>query len=381
MLDQSMPTPPEKKRFSPEGLFPQKDPSMVRVSHRGGKLPSHALSTEAPNAGFPGYHLKAPERPQGLTKTIRHVSDEVACAYNQAGSDYAFYADGDSSDLFIFTGLHAHADRIVWARMDAALRELRELGTTSLSVLDIGCGPGTWLRRLVLRAHELGFSVIRARGFDIAEEQIGLARLLSRDLVQLPGVKISFDTADLNRSFPEADNSIDITLCLYSVLSHIQTEKINAVAAEIARVTRGSFITTVRPLGSMPTIFVDSIEKSSWFQHHAQSDRFEVALTDGLYFTFNVHLFNATELAALFSKYFTIKEMSGLDIFIGRFAPDPRWNPACFEMKDMLIEHLARLEEIFSNDPAFLEYATHLLLIGTKKDDSQPGLSPETFNV
>jgi hypothetical protein len=35
----------------------------------------------------------------------------VAAAYNQAGGDYVAYADGDSTHLFAFNGLHAYADR------------------------------------------------------------------------------------------------------------------------------------------------------------------------------------------------------------------------------------------------------------------------------
>jgi len=35
----------------------------------------------------------------------------VAAAYNQAGSDYIAYADGDPAHLSAFNGLHAYADR------------------------------------------------------------------------------------------------------------------------------------------------------------------------------------------------------------------------------------------------------------------------------
>lgn len=41
----------------------------------------------------------------------------VADAYNQAGGDYATYADGDPTRLFDFEGLHAYADRQVWATL------------------------------------------------------------------------------------------------------------------------------------------------------------------------------------------------------------------------------------------------------------------------
>jgi len=132
-------------------------------------------------------------------------SRNIAAIYNQAGEDYAAYADGDPAHLFAFDGLHAYADRYVWTVLEAKLSALRASGAHSVSLLDAGCGPGTWLRRLVTRARELGFSNIRARGFDIAQAQIQRARAMASDLCSLPGVSLTFDVADLGAPLPEAD--------------------------------------------------------------------------------------------------------------------------------------------------------------------------------
>ena len=70
--------------------------------------------------------------------------------------------------LFEFDGLHAYADRWVWTLLDKKLTDLHASGTRSVHILDAGCGPGTWLRRLVTRARALGFTTITARGFDVA---------------------------------------------------------------------------------------------------------------------------------------------------------------------------------------------------------------------
>ncbi len=107
------------------------------------------------------------------------TAEDVADIYNKAGDDYAAYADGDPTHLFAFKGMHAYADRQLWARLDAKLVELRATGASTIRILDAGCGPGTWLRRLVLRASDLGFTSIKARGFDIAQLQIQRARLLA----------------------------------------------------------------------------------------------------------------------------------------------------------------------------------------------------------
>src|SRR4030088_3241638 len=103
---------------------------------------------------------------------VAGATDDVANIYNQAGDHYGSYADGDPSQPFAFDGLHAYADRCVWAALETKLADLRASGASSVRFLDAGCGPGTWLRRLVIRARALGFSRISARGFDIAQVQI-----------------------------------------------------------------------------------------------------------------------------------------------------------------------------------------------------------------
>jgi hypothetical protein len=54
--------------------------------------------------------------------------------------------------LYAFDGLYAYADRRLWTLVETNLTDLRATGTTSVSILDAGCGSGTWLRRLVTRA-------------------------------------------------------------------------------------------------------------------------------------------------------------------------------------------------------------------------------------
>lgn len=296
-----------------------------------------------------------------------YKASEIAFAYNQAGDDYATYADGNTTDLFDFTGRHAFADKQLWKQLEQALVKLRETGTTVVNILDAGCGPGTWLRRLIIRAQELGFTTINARGFDIAREQLRRARFLSKDLEACPGVHLRFDTGDLTQRLPESDGSIDIAICLYCVLNHLPVSALDAVVKEFSRVTRGVFMTTVRPLGSPPTVFVDSIEKACFFQNHPASDRFEVKLNDGQSFTLDVHLFSAKELNGLFADYFVVTNMVGLDLFHSRFATDTRWAPHVDYKEDMFSEHLQRLEDIFATNPDFIEHATHLLLVGEKR--------------
>jgi hypothetical protein len=127
---------------------------------------------------------------------------DIGAAYNQVGQGYVAYADGDTQRLFAFEALHSYADRRLWLRVRASLRDLRKAGADSVSILDAGCGAGIWLRSAVSCARALGFSTITARGFDFADTQIQRARALAQDLAQLPGVHLTFEVADLKERLP-----------------------------------------------------------------------------------------------------------------------------------------------------------------------------------
>jgi SAM-dependent methyltransferase len=303
---------------------------------------------------------------------VAGATDDVANIYNQAGDDYVSYADGDPSQPFAFDGLHAYADRCVWAALETKLVELRATGASSVRFLDAGCGPGTWLRRLVLRARALGFSSITARGFDIAQAQIKRARLAARNLSDLPEVNLTFDVADLADRLPESDASVDLTLCLYSALSHLPVTSLKDISTEIARVTSGHFITTVRPVGSTPTAFVDSVENVRRLKQDHVRDRCEIDLSDGRRLAFGFHLFTAAELRDRFSGCFDIEDLRGLDLFHCRFAPDMRWNPVRSLGDSRLADELERLEKAYAARPEFMDRAAHLLLVARSPRAAAP---------
>ncbi len=295
------------------------------------------------------------------------ATDDVADIYNQAGDDYVSYADGDPSQPFAFDGMHAYADRCVWAVLEKKLTDLRASGASSVRLLDAGCGPGTWLRRLVIRAHALGFSGITARGFDIAQAQIQRAQLATRNLSSLPGVNLTFDVADLADQLPEADASVDLTLCLYSALSHLPVARLPDISKEIARVTLGYFITTVRPIGSTPTAFVGSIEKVRRLKQDHVRNRCEIDLNDGRHIAFSFHQFTAVELQSYFAGCFEIEDLRGLDLFHSRFMPDSRWNPVSPPGDSQLADELERLEKAYASRTEFMDRATHLLLVARSR--------------
>ncbi|HEX9462587.1 MAG TPA: class I SAM-dependent methyltransferase [Alphaproteobacteria bacterium] len=287
----------------------------------------------------------------------------AAEAYNDVGDDYLAYADGDPRQIYAFGGQYAYGDRYLWSVLDSKLTALRATGATSINILDAGCGPGTWLRRLVTRARALGFTDIRARGFDVADAQIRRARDHARALQDLAGVDLRFEVADIGQPFPEPDASVDLTLCLYCVLNHLPDEVLPNVVGEIARVTRGAFVTTVRAVGSSPTIYVEGIDQARTFRQDHASGRFQVELQDGRRMTFNSRLYAAADLRGLVNPYLDVEAVRGLDLFHTRFAHDPRWNPSWLADNNGFRNELVRLEEQYGSDPDFIDHAAHLLLV------------------
>ena len=178
---------------------------------------------------------------------------------------------------------------------------------------------------------------------------------------------LTFDVADFTAELPEVDASVDLTLCLYSVLSHLPVTSLSKISAEVARVTSGHFIATVRSVGSTPTISVDSIEKARHFKHDNSRDRCEIELCDGRHIELSFHLFTASELRSYFLNHFAIEDLRGLDLFHNRFAPDPRWNPASLAVDNQFSSELERLEETYATSSGFMERATHLLLVARRR--------------
>ena len=148
--------------------------------------------------------------------------------------------DGDVEKLYEFDGQYAYGDREVWRIVANTLKEMRARGERKLSVLDLGCGPGTWIRRVVGRALQLGFTQIRARGVDLAKAQVRRSRLLSHDLAGHAGVSLRFEAGDIRRPMPEADRSVDICLCLYGVLNHLPPDDLPAVFGKSPGLQRAS---------------------------------------------------------------------------------------------------------------------------------------------
>ena len=134
--------------------------------------------------------------------------------------------------------------------------------------------------------------------------------------------------------------------------------------SEVRRVTKGEFITTVRAIGSMPTVYVGALEDARKFRQDNENNRFEAEFQDGRRVSVCSHLFSAAELRALVVPHMAIKDLIGLDLFHSRFAEDPRWNPEGCPASARFGSDLDRLEKFYCRNPDFTDHATHLLLVG-----------------
>jgi SAM-dependent methyltransferase len=293
------------------------------------------------------------------------VPTGTAHAYDAAGHDYLAYADGDAAQPFNFNSRYCFADLEIWRRLDATLQRLAANNQRSLRLLDAGCGPGTWLRRTVLRARELGFTSIEAHGIDISPAMLALARETTA-FIDDPAISIQLEEGDLTEALNFETNEFDITSCLYGVFNHLPAASHDRVAAELSRITGGTLFVTVRTVGSLPTIYVDGLDHARAFHQDNKIDWMEVDMVDGRHIGFPSHLFTADELRALFQPYVGGTALLGLDVFHSRFATNAHWNPPSVDADDSFEDDLVQLEQRYACDPRFINRAAHILLVGER---------------
>ena len=306
--------------------------------------------------------MKMQRGSHGLRDFEAVLGAATAAAYDRAGQDYVAYADGAIDRPFTFAGALGHADREMWRRIDLKLTRLAAGGSRSLKVFDAGCGPGTWLHRIALRARELGFAALELRGMDISPKMVALAQ----NTLDLDGISLDVrvDVGDLGQKLPYRRGNFDISLCLFGVLNHLSAHSQQTLAASLARVTNDTLFVTVRTVGSPPTIYVDGVEKARSYHQDNTAGWLEADMQDGRHLAIPSHLFTCDELAALFTPHLASVAFTGLDLFTSRFAPDRHWNPSTMKGQADFDEYVGWLEQYFASNPSFIDRAAHILLEG-----------------
>jgi len=126
---------------------------------------------------------------------------------------------------------------------------------STLRILDAGCGPGTWIRRISAYATRKNLGV-EAIGFDISEGQLDIARQRAKNFIACrPNSRLSlrYLTHDCADPLPWCDGRFDIVLCNYVVLNHLPKSALPRAVEELCRVATCRVIATVRALAGPPT--------------------------------------------------------------------------------------------------------------------------------
>src|SRR5262245_22820615 len=215
----------------------------------------------------------------------RGSSSTIARAYDHVGDAYLFYADGERADD-PESGVQraALADSSVWQAICKSIDELRGQGASTLRVLDAGCGPGTWVNRVVAQAHRQGLDV-EGVGFDISSGQLDIARkCMAGPLSPCSDIarpRIEFLQHSLLDPLPWPEGHFDIVLCNFAVLNHLPRAALATAISELCRVARYRVIATLRALASPPTACIVGTDQVRELHEDCGRGELAVMLKDG----------------------------------------------------------------------------------------------------
>lgn len=101
--------------------------------------------------------------------------------------------------------------RTMW-KIDRVLTALFQAGRRSIAILDTGCATGKLLVRTVLRAREIGFVAIEAKGLDLSPTQVAVARDAA-SAIRDPAIGLDFTLRKNGEPLPiDEDETFDLTL-------------------------------------------------------------------------------------------------------------------------------------------------------------------------
>jgi SAM-dependent methyltransferase len=316
--------------------------------------------------------------PTDHARTFRHASlsrttGDVASAYDHVGDGYGRYADGDGlEDPSQAANRFAHADAIVWATICDTIDQLRAAGVSSLRVLDAGCGPGTWTKRIADRTHRLGLGV-EAVGFDISGGQLEIARKNAEHLnasYASDTTKLEFLTHDLAEPLPWSDGHFHLVLCNYVVLNHLPKSALPCAIGELCRVATFRVIATVRALAGPATGCIVGIDQLRDYREDCGRGKLALVLKDGTEHLLTFNLYSAETLKALIAPHATVVDLRAIDLFLNRFAPDAKWTGNlvnCLPGRQEVVDKLKEIEEVLCRLPGWIDHGTHVLIVAQPK--------------
>jgi SAM-dependent methyltransferase len=320
-------------------------------------------------------------------RTIRRLSSiksrAVANAYNHVGGEYGSYADGEELEnpSKIAANRYAHGDAIVWETVCRTIDELRSIGVSTLRILDAGCGPGTWIRRIANFAYQVGLG-IDAVGVDVSGRQLEIARKQVAKFQgrhSTGGQRVTFRIGDLADPLPWPDGHFHIVLCNY-VLNHLPKDALPRVTEELCRVARYRVITTVRALGGPPTACIVGTEKMREYRYDCGCGELWLTLKDGTQHRLIFNLYSAEMLKSMFAPHATLEELRALDLFLHRFALDLKWTAslvASLPGREEVVRELKEIEDRLCRRVGWIDHGTHILIVA--RPSHATALTPESW--
>lgn len=292
------------------------------------------------------------------------ASAGIAHAYDHVGDAYPRYADGEGPDDAPTAVRSAHADTIVWQTICSTIGALQKEGVSTLHILDAGCGPGTWLRRIAIHAHRQGLGV-NAVGFDISKGQLEIARKRAKTLsAHIAGgnvPKLEFVRHDLVDPLPWSKGQFHIVLCNFAVLNHLARAALPTAIGELCRVASHRVIATLRALASPPTACIVGTDQVHELHEDCSRGRLALVLKDGTRHELTFNLYSADTLKALFARHAAIADLRAIDLFISRFATDANWTQT-------LVEGLAGRQQVMQRLKELEEHLCRLTWVGRPRD-------------
>ena len=324
------------------------------------------------------HHHTFAQTQRRLRRVSPSASDGVARAYDHVGPGYGRYADGEGSEEPAMAAIRsAHADTIVWETICTSMDQLCQDGVSNLRILDAGCGPGTWLRRIAARAHRQGLHV-EAVGFDISSGQLDIAReraqSMLRRIADAHAPKLELLEHSLADPLPWDDAQFHIALCNFGVLNHLPRAVLPTAIAELCRVASHRVIATPRALASPPTACIIGTEAVREFHEDCGRGQLALVLKDGTRHVLTFNLYGAETLRALFAPHATVLDLRAVDLFLSRFAPDANWTANLVDRlagRQEVMLRLKELEEPLCRLSGWVDHGTHVLIVAKPKSGNE----------
>lgn len=279
-----------------------------------------------------------------------HLAARTSVRHLYKKGEYIRYADGDiTNNLFRFTEMLMpwdYNDKVTW---DILCKHIGQ--NNAKKIVDVGCGPGTWAFRIAQK-----FPSVRVTGFDVSEELVEEAKELQRGTFPNLADRVTFYVGDAC-NIHAADQSYDMSLCLHSVLNHIP--EYGEAVRELRRVSRSN-ISSMHAIYGPPTfITIPPEDVLEW----GRKDNWMVIKTrageeHSIYFA----LLTSTDIHDLFSRYFRVRDMLGIDILATKnlgllcgMNPGVKLNGH--------LDDIQSLEDRICRDDRFMDHAKNIMVI------------------